>query len=122
MTARLAAARPAPSPKPQAPVPTDRRDTARPAPPNPLWQQLATAPRRVQRQPDDVPDPPKMTVSGDAERKSPAGGVAVSNGTLEWSLKYVGRDTTVTYDKGTTFKMVTGRDVFFEAGFTPTPG
>ncbi|HEX3126492.1 MAG TPA: OmpA family protein [Thermoanaerobaculia bacterium] len=117
MTARLAAARPGPSHKAQAPA-----HEARPAPPNPVWQRLATTPARVQRQPADDQEPPKMTVSGDAERKSPSGGVAISNGSLEWNLKYVGKDTTVTHDKGTQFNMVMGRDVLFEAGFTPTAG
>ena len=85
--------------------------------------------QRKERQ-GEAPQPPKMSVSGDAERKSPAGGVPVGNGTLDWELKFSGKDNKVTVGdevKETepgrfeispgTFAL--GQDVVFKAGFTP---
>jgi outer membrane protein OmpA-like peptidoglycan-associated protein len=79
----------------------------------------------LQRKEGDKEDPPKMTVSGDTERKGPAGGVAITKGSLEWRLKFVGQDTQVTAappGQGAQFNMVLGKDVLFEASFTPAPG
>ena len=84
-------------------------------------QQRATG-ASLQRKEGDDQDPPKMSVSGDAERKSPSGGVAIANGKLEWDLKYIGKDTEVTQGTGMQFNMVLGKDVEFNASFTPTAG
>ncbi len=85
-----------------------------------VLQQRAAGPS-LQRSPDDDQEPPHMSVSGDTERKSPAGGIAIANGSLEWKLRYVGKDTKVTPGTGMQFNMVLGTDVIFEASFTPTP-
>jgi len=84
-------------------------------------QQRAAGPS-LQRKDGDDKDPPKMSVSGDAERKSPSGGVAIANGKLEWDLKYIGKDTEVTQGTGMQFNMVLGKDVEFHASFTPGAG
>ncbi|HEU4735287.1 MAG TPA: DUF4157 domain-containing protein [Kofleriaceae bacterium] len=66
----------------------------------------------------DPVSPDKLTVSGDAERNSPKGGVAVTGGMLEWTLKFVGDAGTVT-SSGTTVAMTQGKDVEFTVKYTP---
>lgn len=67
----------------------------------------------------DPVSPDKLTVSGDAERNSPKGGVAISGGTLEWTLKFVGNTGTSSMS-GTTVTVTQGKDVAFTVTYTPT--
>ena len=84
-------------------------------------QQSGGAPR-LQRQPADEEEPPKMAVSGDSVRKSPSGGVAISNGALEWELKFTGKDNELTTNDAGELVMTLGSDVAFKASFTPASG
>ena len=84
-------------------------------------QQSAAGPS-VQRQPDDDQDPPQMSVAGDSGRNGPSSGVAIAHGTLNWKFRYVGQDTKALPSTGTQLNMVLGKDVQFEASFTPTAG
>jgi outer membrane protein OmpA-like peptidoglycan-associated protein len=87
-------------------------------------QQSSGGPPLVQRQPkEEEKEPPKMTLSGDAERKSKPGGVAIRNGALEWELKFRGKDNEVKAGgDDADFTMFLGADVDFSASFTPTAG
>jgi outer membrane protein OmpA-like peptidoglycan-associated protein len=62
--------------------------------------------------------PDKMQVSGDKERNSPKGGVAISGGILEWTLKFVG-DPGTSSMSGTTITFTQGKDVEFTVAYTP---
>jgi outer membrane protein OmpA-like peptidoglycan-associated protein len=86
-----------------------------------VWHRLATSPPTLQRKASDE-EPPKMTVSGDSERKSPTGGVAVRDGTLDWELKYSGKDTEAHAGEGMSIGITLGEDVTFLAHFSPSPG
>jgi outer membrane protein OmpA-like peptidoglycan-associated protein len=84
-------------------------------------QQIGAEPS-VQRKDGDEPDLPKMTPSGDTLRESPAGGAAIKNGTLEWKLRFAGQANEITPDGKGGFNWKLGRDVDFDASFTPTAG
>jgi hypothetical protein len=73
-----------------------------------------TASPAIQRQSNQ---PIKLTVSGDARRPSPPGGVAIKNGTLDWELSFVGNPGSIT---GTTITM--GSDVRMKASFKHAGG
>jgi outer membrane protein OmpA-like peptidoglycan-associated protein len=66
----------------------------------------------------DPVSPDTMKVSGDAERNSPKGGVAIAGGTLEWTLKFVG-DAGTTSSSGSTITLTQGKDVAFTVTYTP---
>ena len=63
---------------------------------------------------------PKLRPSGDTERTSPSGGVAIRNGTLQWTLRYVGNAGRII--PGQAMTITQGTDVEMEATFTPTAG
>ena len=63
---------------------------------------------------------PELRPSGDTERTSPSGGVAIRNGTLQWTLRYVGNAGRII--PGQALTITQGTDVEMEAVFTPTAG
>ena len=83
-------------------------------------QQSKTAPAMQYKKKEEEKEPPKMKVSGDAFRKSPADGVPVQNGKLNWELKFVGKGNEITDNPAGGFSWKLGTDVIFETSFTPT--
>lgn len=83
-------------------------------------QQSKTAPAMQCKKKQEEKEPPKMKVSGDAFRKSPAGGVPVQNGQLSWELKFVGKGNEMTDNPAGGFFWKLGTDVIFKTSFTPT--
>lgn len=56
-----------------------------------------------------------LTVSGDAQRNAPEGGIAIQNGNLTWSLRFAGISGTVMNNV-----ITRGTDVTMDATFTPS--
>ena len=76
----------------------------------------APAPAMVRRQPQQDPT---LTVSGDAQRQSPSGGVPITGGVLTWNLQFRGVNLSVG-GSGTTITITQPTDVLMDASFTPS--
>ena len=77
----------------------------------------------LQRQddPDAEPSSP-MRVSGQDVRRSPAGGAAISNGTLSWELRFVGRSASARGTRSGGVSIIWARDVLMSVTFRPSGG
>lgn len=73
---------------------------------------------RIQK--EEEPNPPEMSVRGDAVRQSPDEGVDIRHGKLEWELIFKG-DMLSTSSREGGISVQLGRDVIFTAKFHPAP-
>jgi outer membrane protein OmpA-like peptidoglycan-associated protein len=73
----------------------------------------------IQRDPDPPQPRPRLPLSGDPERASPAGGVAVRNGSLAWTLRFVGEPGSEDVVGGE-IHIMRPMDARMDVTFTPT--